>query len=119
MATLTEGMHTGEYVISEANGHLSRDQVTIKAGEKMSAGTVVALHTGGSYVAYNGAGSDGADTAKGVLYAGVDATDAAAPGVIHSRLCEVNGADLTGLDAGAVTDLAATYVIVRNVPSFD
>lgn len=43
---LTEGMHTGEFLLSEANGTRSRDSIVIAAGSgKLEAGTVLATIT--------------------------------------------------------------------------
>ena len=40
MATLTEGQHTAEFLVSEANGCRSRESVTILSGQDLAAGTV-------------------------------------------------------------------------------
>lgn len=41
MTAFTEGYYAGEHVISEANGRLSRDVVTIVSGQNLGAGTVL------------------------------------------------------------------------------
>lgn len=68
----------------------------------------------GEYAAYDDDGTnDGRRTASAILYAEVDAAEQDAEGVAHVRLCEVNGAELTGLDDAAVADLLALNIIVR------
>lgn len=41
MGVLTEGMHRGEFLVSEANGMRSREIVTIALGENLAAGAVL------------------------------------------------------------------------------
>ncbi len=41
MPELTEGQHKAEFIVSEANGTLSRDTVTILAGQNLKAGHVL------------------------------------------------------------------------------
>ena len=36
-ATLTEGQHTGEFVVSEANGTRSREKITVLSGQNLKA----------------------------------------------------------------------------------
>jgi len=70
MSTKTEGRHTAEFLISEAPGTASRDQatVTVAATTTLKAGTVLGrLSATGKYVPYDNAGSDGSETAYGVL----------------------------------------------------
>jgi hypothetical protein len=115
MTVFTEGKHTAEFLLSEGNGSISREQVTIAAAAAaLPAGTVLGkLTSGGQYVAYSNAASDGSQTAAGILYAAVP--DAAAPqkATIIARSAEVLGAELTGLDAPGTADLLALGIIVR------
>lgn len=114
MTILTETLHTGEFIIAEANGSLSREEVTIVSGQNLVAGTVVGKVTAsGKYKAYANANSDGSETAVGILYAAVDASAADANGVLIVRHAEVEETQLTGLDSAAKTDLAATQIIFR------
>lgn len=120
MATLTEGRHAGEFIVSEANGARSREAMTIDAGS-LEAGTVLGRVTAtGKYVALAPGSEGGSEAAAGILYAAVDATAADAEGVAIVRDAEVNGAELTwpagisGSDkTAAVAALAALGVIVR------
>jgi len=41
MTTLTESRHAGEFIISEGPGWISREAVTVNAGESLAAGTVL------------------------------------------------------------------------------
>ncbi|MDX9717239.1 MAG: head decoration protein [Thauera sp.] len=70
----------------------------------------------GEWVAYDDDGTDdGRRAATGILYAAVDATTHDAPAVAHVRDCEVDAAELTGLDDNAVADLLALGIIVRGL----
>lgn len=123
MATvITEGRRTAEFLVSEANGYLSREQVVVSSGEgALQPGTVLAKLTAtGEYVVYDNAGTDGSETAAAILYAAVDATSADAKAVIIARDAEVNGRLLvwkTGLLAAdktaATADLKSAGIIVR------
>lgn len=110
-----EGTHTAEFLLSEGNGQISREQVTIAAAAPaMAAGTVVGkITSSGKYVPYNNSASDGSEVAAGILYHAVadKATDQQA--TIIARNAEVMGSALIGLDAPGRADLAALGVIVR------
>lgn len=41
MPSLTEGKHTGEFILSEANGDRSREQIMVLSGENLKAGHVL------------------------------------------------------------------------------
>ena len=43
MKVFNEGRHAAEFVLSEANGNLSRDNVTVASGQLFEAGTLLAL----------------------------------------------------------------------------
>lgn len=115
MTVLTEGMHTAEFLLSEGNGSISREEVVIAAAAgAMVAGTVLGKITAsGKYVAYSNAAVDGTEVAAGVLYTNVAdlATDQKAVAIV--RQAEVVEAALTGIDATGKADLAAIGVICR------
>lgn len=115
MAILNEGIHDGEFLLSEGNGYLSRETVTFgPLGTDLPSGTLVGIVTATSkYAAYNDALSNGTQTAVGVLYHGLKASASDQKGVIIARLAEVASAKLTGSDANGVTDLAAKNIFVR------
>lgn len=115
MTTLNEGRHTGEHLLSEANGTRSREKVTVTlSGDALSAGTVMSkLIASGKYVPYDDVGTDGSEVAAGVLYGNLNAATGDVQAVMHVRDCEVNQQCLTGYNANAKADLAALGIIVR------
>lgn len=115
MSTLTEGKHTGEHLVSEANGTRSREEVTVaQTGTAIVSGTVMGKVTAtGKYKAYSNAASDGTEVAAGVLYTNLPAFTGDAKAVLHVRDCEVAAVSLTGSDSPGVADLKALGVIVR------
>lgn len=118
--TLTEGPHTGEFILSEANGQLSREEVTIESGQDLSAGHVLGEASSGEYKEYDPNNADGSQTAVAVLYDNVDATGGAQPAAVVRRNAEVDsnrlvwftGASQSQKDTGAA-DLASNDIIVR------
>lgn len=113
MTILTQGVRTAEFLLSEANGHRSREQGTLAI-------TAVALPAGqllgtvaGEYVPYNPAGIDGSEIVTAALYAAAPISTATQPVAAVVRDAEVISAKLTGLDAAATADLLALGVIVR------
>jgi len=122
MPAITEGARAGNFVVSEANGTLSRASITVASGAGiLQPGTVLARLTAtGKYVAYDNVGSDGSEIAAAVLYAGVDATSADKAAVAIVRLAEVEAASLvwangliTADKTAAYADLAVSHVITR------
>lgn len=118
MATM--GARTGEFLLSEAPGTLSREAVVIASGAgALAAGTVLGkIDVGGEYTPYLAASEDGSESAAGILLAAVDATDAAQDAVIIARLAEVASAKLVWADADDATaglaDLAALTIVARS-----
>lgn len=119
---LTEKHHTGGFLISEADGHLSRDNGTLVTGQNLEAGQVLGkITSGGKWAFYDNDASDGTQVAAGILYASVNATSADQPCVVITRDAEVNGKELIWESGGSPTvdqaagtlDLAALHVIVR------
>lgn len=83
MTTFTEGRRAAGFIISEANGSLSRDNGIVKAGEVLQAGEIVALD-GSELVAW----TDG--DAAGIMLYPVNASSQAMPGAYLARQAEVN-----------------------------
>jgi hypothetical protein len=118
---LQEQLHDGGFVVSEGNGHISRDTVTVSGAAKVLAGTVLGkITTTGKFVILAPAATDGSQIAAGILWGGRDATLADRQGVIMARQCEVNASELiwppgiTGPQTiTATTQLAAQTVILR------
>ena len=118
---LTEGTHAGEFLISEAPGTLSRERVTIKSGQNLTAGTVLwKITADGKYKAVDNAASDGSQTATGILYEAVDASAADKDGTMIARLAEVTAAEIVwpssedpSDQAADTLDLAALFIVLR------
>lgn len=112
---LNEGKHTGEFLLSEGNGDISREQITIDAtAGAMVPGTVVGKMANGNYKAYaNANGAGDADVAGGILYSTVPDSAAAQKAVIIARHAEVIESELTGIDATGKADLLAVGIVCR------
>lgn len=119
---LTEKHHVGGFLISEADGHYSRDNVTMDASiaTALEPGTVLGKITAtGKWVAYDNQAGDGSQAAAGILYGAVPVTSADQVAVAIVRVAEVNGDELvwpggspTDQTAG-IADLKALGIIVR------
>ena len=118
MATLTDtGFRRGGYIVSEGNGYISRETVTVDAtGGAMDAGTILGKITAtGKYIEHVNAAVDGSEVAVAILYDDILVVEDVV--VITARDSEVNALDLT-YDAGGVVadidaELAAVGIIVR------
>ena len=123
MPAITYALGLGAFIKSEANGHASRDTLTIASGAGLlKSGTVLGqLTTGGKFTPYDNDASNGTQTAAAVLLEDVDATTADVQTVGIVRLAEVYGSRLVWgaavtTDAektAAIADLAAAFVVVR------
>lgn len=121
MTELTEGRHAAEFLVSEANGHRSRETVTIASGLTLEAGAVLGQVSASSeYTEYTPGATDGSEAAAAVLYDNVDTTDGAKEAVVVARDAEVAGAALvwpggatqTHIDNGTA-NLASKGIIAR------
>lgn len=70
--SFTEGKYAGEFLISEANGTRSREQVTLAAGNNLEAGAIVGKITLGAGSSAGGGGNTG-DGAMGAITVGANA----------------------------------------------
>ena len=121
MPVLNEGRYAGEFVVSEGNGKISRETITVLSGQTLQPGAVLGKVTAsGKYKVLDPAASDGSEVAAGILYDAVDASTADAEGVAIVRLAEVNAAELVwpdGITGGeqttALGELAALTIIAR------
>ena len=114
MTIKNETNHAAEFLVSEGDGQISREAITVSAGDALRAGQVLGLNTATSeYAPYSNAAGDGTEVAIGVLYAPLPASASARNGVAVVRLAEVSAARLTGLDTAGVADLKARNIIVR------
>lgn len=122
MTTLTETPHAGEFLVSEANGTLSRAVVTIASGSGVvPAGLVLGKITAsGKYKPYDDDNADGSETAVCLAYDTVDATSADKKAVVIFRNAEVRASailwaatnDATD-KANGLADLVAKNIIAR------
>ncbi|MFP4891230.1 head decoration protein [Paraburkholderia sp. EG304] len=118
---LNEQWHSGGFLVSEANGHLSRDQVTLTGGVQVLAGTVLGKVTASGFFApLNPTASDGSQIAAAISYATHDVTTANKPATIIDRNAEVNASELIwpanvtpAQIATATQQLATVGVILR------
>jgi hypothetical protein len=124
MSVKTEGKHTGQFLISEAAGTRSRDEVTVTvpANTTYGAGYVLGkLSATGKHVPYDNAGSDGSESAAAILYEeAVNDTDASVDlkKTVINCDAEVHKDDLQWDDedndsTAGITDLLALGIKVR------
>lgn len=123
MTVFLETTHPGRFLLSEANGHLSREVVTIASGAGViNPGMVLGKITAsGKYVPSPATGSDGSQTAVAVALYGCDATSADQKITVIFREAECNVNELLydssvndATKKGAkATQLAAQNIIVR------
>lgn len=96
--------------------------VTLAGGQGiLPIGTLLARRTADKkYVAYNNAGTGGAETARGVLRTGVDTGAAGSPDVQANIVIQgiLKNSLVSGADAGALTDLGAIVDAARNTFKF-
>lgn len=91
---LNEGVYTGEFLISEGNGTISREEVTVtQAGTALASGTVLAKHTAGAATVAAKAGGNAASTGALTLDATTPVIAGAKAGVYTVRCitAAVNG----------------------------
>lgn len=126
MATYNEPAHPLDFLVSEGNGHISREQVTLTAAQgDLAPGTVLAKVTAtGNYVPYdddaNGA-TPGAGIAAGILCYPAPNNAATQLVTIIARQAEVQDAllvweasnDSTEIGLGKA-DMLALGIVVRN-----
>ncbi|MCL2344783.1 MAG: head decoration protein [Desulfobulbus sp.] len=111
---LKETNHTAEFLLSEGDESIAREQVTVAAGGALLSGTVLGIVTAtGEYAPYNHTATDGTEIAVAVLYTQLGESAQPRQAVIIARLSEVIRERLTGVDAAAEADLKTRYIIVR------
>ncbi len=116
-----EGKRAGEHLLSEGNGNISRDVVSLTGAASFSAGTVLGRITAtGKYTLHDSEASDGTQNAIAILHEYVDVTSADEMARINVRNCEVAGDRLTyksGITdpdkAAAISFLSQSGIIVR------
>jgi len=106
---------TAEFLLSEGNGQISREVVTLDAlVEALPAGQVLGKLTANSrYVPYDAVATDGSQTAAALLYAPAAASDDTQQVTVIARHAEASAELVVGADSGAVDDLDAVGIIIR------
>ena len=117
MPELQEGRYAGEFIVSEGNGTISRESITVLSGEILEAGAVLGKVTAsGKYKALDPAATDGSQVAVGILYDAVDASAADAEGVAIVRIAEVNAAELVWPDGITPTEQTTALAQLALLP---
>lgn len=122
MAATSESNRNLEFLLIEANGTLSREQITVVSGAgALGAGTVLGKITAsGKYTAYDDDNVDGSETAAAILLYDADATSADVEAAVIVRDAEVKADkivwaatnDATDITNGTA-DLVALNIIIR------
>lgn len=117
MKNRTEGRHAGEFLLSEANGTRSREEIIVVAtAAALPSGQLLGKLTAtGEYAPYNPVAepADGSETVAAVLWAPVAASESAQRTVGIVRDAEVIERLITGLDASGKADLLNRGIVVR------
>ena len=110
MPTLTEGRHTGGFLVWEVFRDYTRDTITVAAGT-LEPGTVLGKITAsGKYAAHDPAAVDGTETAVAVLWGKADASGGDAPAVAVVRgPAIVNRHDLVFAGTPSDPEIAAAH----------
>jgi hypothetical protein len=122
MTAVTQSPRNVDVCLSEGNGAISRDAVTIAANFALVPGTVLAMETASEqYAPLDTGESDGIEVASAVLLYGIDTTDGnTGQATVIRRLAEVADDLLVWPDGitepqkkTALGQLASAYVIAR------
>ncbi|TIV91125.1 MAG: head decoration protein [Mesorhizobium sp.] len=123
-SSFTEAYHTAAFILSEANGHRSRESATVASGQTLNAGEVVQF-SAGKLVTADGALNTAGDVVTavaGIVLGAVDASGGDVDNVAYiARDAEVNDNLITyptettlgGEKAATVESLAALGIIAR------
>lgn len=124
MTPKTEGQHTGEYLVSEGNGAISREEGILKSGETVVDGQALQMSSTKLVAAAGTLDTEGAldSDVVGIAYGDYDASAGDVSGVVYiARLAEVKDELLTyptettegGEKAAVVASLAKLFIITR------
>ncbi|MDI3357127.1 head decoration protein [Pseudomonas sp. UYIF39] len=114
MTIKKEPIHTGEFLLSEGAGNISRETINVAAGPALNSGQVLGLVTASrEFAPYDPNAEDGTQAAVAILYGPLGESDIVRRGRAVVRLAEVSEVHLTGLDPEAEKDLATHFLIVR------
>ena len=113
LQTITnDNIQTGDYVLSEAAGTRSRDNIKIASGSGIvKPGRVLGkISASGKFKPHDPAADDGSEVAAAINYSQVDATAADVVTPAHMRDCEVKAGCLS---YAAATDTAPEKAVVH------
>ena len=121
MPTLTESVHTGEFLVSEGNNSISRELIELAPNLTLLSGTVLGKDTASDiYKPVDPAADDGTQMAAGILWDHKTTDATGGEGVLIARLAEVDQERLIWPDgitdeqkATAVSELKALDIILR------
>lgn len=124
MAPLTQSPTEGDLLKLDLGKNYTREVVTLAQGTSYAIGSVVGQITAsGKYKLATATGTDGAETAAGVLIAAVDASDGDASGVIIKRGPAIVSKAMLAFDASVddvpkttakLTELSALGIVARD-----
>lgn len=109
------------FIVSEANGTLSRERGVLASGQNLTAGAVLGKITAtGHYRAVQPGATDGSEVASSILCRTTDATASTVEVAMFVRLGELKSVLLmwpasitSGQKITAIAQLATAFVIVR------
>lgn len=120
VAVKTQGINPAEWLLSEGEGQISRDQVTVttSGGVGYPSGTTLGKITAsGKYTKASDGASDGSQTSVAVLHTDLTGVaDGDHPAVVISRMAEAIGSLLnggTGPNSTDAAELRSQNIIVR------
>jgi len=96
MPTLTEGKHTGEFLISTANGDRSMETGTLVTGFNVEPGTILGEQNApsGNFTPVQIVAFDGTEIGVGIAFDAADSTAESKPIVLVKRDAVVRESDL-------------------------
>lgn len=87
---LVEKAHRGCFIVSEANGSRSREEINLIKGQNLQVGTILGKITeSGEYTQYNSTATNGSQTVAGILYDNINATEEDRKAVVIIRDAEI------------------------------
>ena len=117
MATLTKAPTEGDILKFDLNNNYTREVVTLLAGTNYAIGSVVGQITASGKFTLSPAaevlGSEGAETAAGVLIEAVDATDGDLSGVVIRRGPAIVSKDMLTFDASVDQEAEITAKLAQ------
>lgn len=106
MPSKTEGSYAEEAIISEANGYLSRELLTIISGQNLKACAALGKITAsGKYTALAPGAGDGSQTFAGMLLEDCDASGGDKKAAVLVRYAELNQGEIgwNTMNGGQIT----------------